>query len=166
MRKTSKVLILMLLIACFSAGSCCAADIVGINDLIEQSAVRDDAEVTVQGEAIGEALERGDHVWINLNDGTNAIGIWTTRDAAQQIRVYGDYKHRGDIVRVTGIFHRACTEHGGDVDIHCSNIQIVESGHIITEKVADTTVPAAAVLLVITLSLILAYIKFSPKRKR
>ena len=120
-----------------------------INDLIEKAFAMENKEVTVQGETIGEALERDEYAWININDNTNAIGVWVKLDELTQIKYYGDYKNKGDIVKVTGVFHRACTEHGGDVDIHCSKIEIVETGHPMNDLISSHKI-------IITLSLVLA----------
>ena len=114
------IFILGLIPLCFAA----TEDITEINGLVENAFELDGKQVTVQGEAIGEVLERGEYSWININDTTNAIGIWAKQSDINQIQHYGDYKHKGDIVRITGEFHRACPEHGGDVDIHLSLIHI------------------------------------------
>jgi hypothetical protein len=45
------------------------------------------------------------------------------------IKYYGDYHNIGDSVRVTGVFNRACKEHGGDMDIHCDSIEVVSNGY-------------------------------------
>ena len=127
MLKNKKILILVFLISILCIVTCYASGTVPINDLIEKAFAMENKEVTVQGETIGEALERDEYAWININDNTNAIGVWVKLDELTQIKYYGDYKNKGDIVKVTGVFHRACTEHGGDVDIHCSKIEIVEN---------------------------------------
>ena len=98
---------------------------------------------------------RGDYAWITVNDdaysmpqqgdpgkraqpggrGTFAgysnwgIGIWVTREQAEQISFCGGYKGRGDTVRVTGVFNRACSEHGGDTDIHATTLLLMEKGY-------------------------------------
>lgn len=51
-----------------------------------------------------------------------------TREQAKEISFCGGYKGRGDTVRVTGVFHRACPEHGGDTDIHATTLLLVEKG--------------------------------------
>ncbi len=139
----------------------CAAseNIVKINDLIEQSVSFDNTEVTVQGEAIGEALERGEYTWININDTTNAIGIWVKSSDIDQIQFYGDYKHKGDTVKITGEFHRSCPEHGGDIDIHCTNIDIVEPGSVIKEPLSQNKVIIAVSVILITAVISAVYLK-------
>jgi hypothetical protein len=143
-----KIIILILIIAYLLSVSCTAADVTEINMLAENAAALDKTEITIQGELIGEALERGEYAWININDTTNAIGVWVKLSDIDQVQFYGDYKHKGDVVRITGIFNRACPEHGGDVDIHCVNIKIVKKGYPVTENVSLNKIISAAVLII------------------
>jgi len=106
-----------------------------INALIENAKELDGKEVTVQGEAIGERMDRGDYSWVNINDGTNAIGLWIEKSEAEKITCYGTYKFKGDMVHVTGIFYRACSEHGGEADLHGGSVVIAEEGYYVAEKI-------------------------------
>lgn len=152
MRKISEILMLSILFLILIPFNCAGAeDIIRINDLIENSLTLDKTEVSVQGEAIGETLERGDYVWVNINDTTNAIGIWVKKSDAERISYYGDYKHKGDTVKFSGIFHKACREHGGDVDIHSDNVKIIKAGGIVKEKVPTEKVAVTLSLLLITI---------------
>lgn len=127
---------------------------IGSGDLVERMKEYDGMTVTFTGEAVGEAMVRGDHAWIHLNDdayyaknieegaplgGQNSgMPVWVSADLAAKIRVFGDYKHEGDVVRVTGVFHDACAEHGGDTDIHAESLEIVRPGR----RVVDEPKPA------------------------
>jgi hypothetical protein len=73
-------------------------------------------------------MKRGEYTWINVHDGANAIGVWLPTSEAIKITYAGSYKCQGDIVRITGEFHSACSRHGGDLDIHASKLEIVEIG--------------------------------------
>jgi len=166
MRKNSKILILVLLFVILFTVPCAASDnITKINDLIENSIALNNTEVTVQGEVIGEALERGKYAWINVNDTTNAIGIWVKKSDIDQIHFYGDYKHKGDIVKITGVFYKACSEHGGDVDIHCANIEIVETGYSIKEQLSPKKVIITLLLVLITTIILVVYLKLKKKSR-
>lgn len=147
MRKTAKSLILLLVAALLLAVPCAAAgNSVSISELIERSAALEGTQVTIQGEAIGEALERGEYGWLNLADGTGATGVWVRQSDLARIRFYGDYKHKGDVVRVTGTFHGACAEHGGDFDVHASALTMVEAGHPVTRALSGGKLAASAAL--------------------
>lgn len=165
MLKISRALISVLMIFCLCFSAYAAADQRTISDLIEDASVLDGAEVTIEGEVIGEALERGDYAWINVSDGTNAIGVWVMRSQITQIEYYGDYKHKGDTVRVIGVFRKACTEHGGDVDIHCTQIAIVENGYTVHKAISDSSMIAAGILLVVACTITVVYIRLVKKPK-
>lgn len=112
-----------------------AADSFTVNELIENTYKYDGRMVVLEGEAIGEVLERGEYSWINVSDGSNAIGFWLETTEAGKIAFFGDYKHIGDTVRITGTFSRNCPEHGGDVDIHCKTLEIVKKGIVVEERI-------------------------------
>jgi len=110
---------------------------VSINDLISQSHAYDNKTVTIQAEVILEVLERDEFAWINVNDGTNAIGIYLPIEMVKDLDVFGDYNHKGDIVLVEGLFTRNCDDHGGEIDIHATKLTIVEEGYKVTHEVSS-----------------------------
>jgi hypothetical protein len=129
-----------------TAGVASGAERVSIVRLIDQMRKYDGKEITIQGEVIGERMVRGDHAWITVNDDrysrqnleeggqfvgmSNAgMGVWVETPETDPIEFYGVYKNKGDIVTVTGIFHRADPEHGGDTDIHATAVEVVQQGH-------------------------------------
>lgn len=132
-----------------------------ITDLIEKTAYWDGKTVTLSGEAIGEILERGNYAWVNINDGTNAIGLWMKLEDAKKITFFGDYKHTGDTVEATGIFYRACTEHGGDIDIHCSDVKIVKKGYEQKEEISKNKMIIAGILSVTALFFIYGFFRMN-----
>ncbi len=146
MRKVIKTFLISALTAVYFTISAAAADIFKINDLIENISGFNEKQVIVEGEAIGEILQRDEYAWVNINDGSNAIGIWLTSGDAEKITAFGDYKHIGDTIRITGTFSRDCKEHGGDVDIHSNNIEIISKGYTVKEEIGHEKVVAAAVL--------------------
>jgi len=166
MCKTLKTLtITILLSACFIISAAAKEELVTINDLVENALSYDRQTVTVEGEAIGEALERGEYSWVNISDGTNAIGIWMKKEDADSLEYFGDYKHIGDTIQVTGVFSRDCSEHGGDVDIHCSSLKIVKSGHSVSNTVSSTKIIIAAILSFFAVLLAYFYRAKTKKRK-
>ncbi|MEM1485878.1 hypothetical protein V6615_13550 [Oscillospiraceae bacterium PP1C4] len=148
-------LLLILSIQVFADGK-----VTEINSLIENAKQYDGKTITVQGEAIGEPLERNNYCWVNINDGTNAIGIWLKSEDAQQVEKFGDYKNKGDIILVSGVFHRACAEHGGEADIHNQNMQVLKKGYAVEEQISHSRVIFAVILLAALLSVIFIIHKF------
>lgn len=104
------------------------ADAVAASELIEHARALDGERVVFQGEAVGEVFPRGGHSWINLSDGTAAIGIWVEASSIPEDAKLGSWKGKGAVFRVAGTFHRACVEHGGDLDIHADTFVLVFAG--------------------------------------
>jgi hypothetical protein len=115
----------------------------------------DGQRVTYEGEVIQDLMRRGDHAWVNLNDGQNAIGIWVRAESLRAIRFSGSYDHQGDWVEVTGVFHAACPEHGGDVDLHAEDLSVVQSGGPTPHPVRGGDVAVALASLAATALLLL-----------
>jgi len=106
----------------------CYAPPLSSTELINKAKEYDGKSVVYTGEVIGDVMVRGDFVWVNLNDGENAIGIWLDKEAAKEIQFTGSYRAKGDRLEVTGVFHRVCIQHGGDVDIHAQGIRKITPG--------------------------------------
>ncbi|MBI5145378.1 MAG: DNA-binding protein [Candidatus Omnitrophica bacterium] len=100
-------------------------------ELINHAKDYDGKEVTYAGEVIGEVMCRGDFAWINLNDGQGAIGVWVDKALSAEIHFAGSYQAKGDWVEVSGIFQRACPEHGGDLDIHARELKKITPGYLV-----------------------------------
>ena len=47
--------------------------------------------IVYAGEVIGDVMVRGDFVWVNINDGENAIGVWLDKELAREIQFTGSY---------------------------------------------------------------------------
>lgn len=126
-----------------------------LNDLIENGKAYDGKKVMVSGEALLEPLEREDGTWININDGTNAMGLWMSKEDAKLIKRFGDYHGKGDILKVEAVFNRACQAHGGDMELHVTRVIHVESGYEFEHQVQ----PSDALTL-IALSAVMATLAF------
>jgi len=165
MQKYIKTLIWVLLFTSTLSFKVSAQSFTDINELIEKAKEYNGQEVTIQGEAIGESMKRGNNSWININDGTNAIGIWLDRDIAEEILFYGNYKCKGDTVKITGIFNRACKEHGGEADLHSSSFEIVKNGYEVKELISPVKIIIAVILTVFTVVLMLILDKVIKNRR-
>jgi len=159
MRKSFKTLIVIFLLTFPLSLNAKAEDVTEINNLVENAKELDGRVVIVQGEAIGERMDRGDYSWVNINDGTNAIGIWLDKSEAIKILNYGNYKYKGDTVKITGIFNRACREHGGEADLHTGSIKILEEGHPVKEHISSTKKITAVILSSFALLFLIYFFK-------
>ncbi len=134
-------------------------------ELVEDSEVWDGRRVEFQGEIIGEAMVRGEWAWIHINDDAYQLrnieegaepggyntghAVWIDADRLKDVVHYGDYHNEGDIVRVAGVFNAACAQHGGDMDIHADNLEVVRRGRRVVDPISPTKAWWAAVLSVV-----------------
>jgi hypothetical protein len=119
---------------------------VPIKDLIENMKKYDGKTVTIGGEAIGDLMVRGTHAWFTVDDdpysnksieaggalvgmSNMSMSVWADMTDTENIKILGGYKNKGDQVTVTGVFHRACQQHGGDTDIHAFSVEVIRPGH-------------------------------------
>lgn len=109
-------------------------------ELINNAKEYDGKSVSYSGEVIGDIMARAQGVWVNVNDGKNAIGVWTSKELIKDITHAGSYSENGDIVEITGVFHRSCREHGGELDIHAQTITKISSGRIIAHEITTKTI--------------------------
>lgn len=165
-------LLLVLVLGALALGGCREADNPQVSPnepssggLVDAPKEWDGKTVSFTGEAIGEAMVRGDKAWIHLNDdayylenveegahlgGYNTgMAVWIDASLAKQIQFFGDYKHEGDVAKVSGVFNAACAEHGGDMDIHATSLEILTSGRDAKDPVKTDKVVWAVVLALI-----------------
>jgi hypothetical protein len=133
--------------------------------LIKDAKAYDGKEIVYEGEAIGDVMRRGkQYAWINVNDGDNALGIWAPWEFAKGITNLGSYKYKGDLLKITGQFNRACIDHGGDLDVHAQKIEILQKGRRRVEYLNIQKVLLAIILGILILILWVVNI-FSNRRK-
>ena len=125
----------------------CFAQPLSSTELIKNARQYDGKVVVYEGEVIGDIMLRQDFAWINVNDGENAIGIWLPASLVKETSYTGSYKSKGDVLEITGIFHRSCTEHGGDLDIHGQAIRKITSGRLVQERLNPGKRNLAIILL-------------------
>lgn len=149
-----------------SAIDCYAQTTVTSTELIERAKELNGQEVLYHGEAVGEAMARGEHFWINLNDGENAVGVWVPNNFLSLISFTGSYKAKGDWLEVKGIFNRACAMHGGDLDIHAITLIKARAGRIVSEPLVERKHTVVIILLgALICLLILWLLKKKPSKE-
>jgi hypothetical protein len=142
----SLVIIMALFSLAFFCGGAEADTRIPIKDLIENMKEYDGQTVTIGGEAIGDLMVRGTHAWFTVDDdpysnksieaGGQLVGmsnmsmsVWAAKTDTEGMKILGGYKNKGVQVTVTGVFNRACHEHGGDTDIHAFSVEVIRPGH-------------------------------------
>jgi hypothetical protein len=146
-------------------------------ELVETPREFDGETIEFTGEVIGEVMVRGEYAWIHLNDdaymlrnveegaelgGYNTgMPIWLPANEAENIVFVGGYKYQGDIAEVTGTFNAACSQHGGDMDIHATSLKVVTPGR----RALDPVHPWK-IVLALGLALTAAGLWFADRRAR
>jgi len=124
---------------------------VSSEELVENPADWDGVTVTFEGEAIGEAMVRGENAWIHINDdaytaasveagarlsGFNAgMPVLLPAEAAARIEQFGSHKTQGDYVKVVGVFRAASPEQGGEMLIEGDSLEVLRRGAAVTDPV-------------------------------
>jgi len=184
MRKAAALVLLSTLFLLALAGTLSASvaftpgERVPIKDLIENMKKFDGKVVTIQGQVVGDGMVRGANAWVTIDDdpfsnksleeGGALVGmsnismsVWAPSPDVEPISFYGGYKNKGDTVRVTGVFHRACPEHGGDTDIHATSFEVLRQGRGIVHSIQYPKLIA-----VILLSAVIALLWYALKIRR
>jgi hypothetical protein len=165
-----KIVLLMSLVCLLWIGTlpAMAEDIqhVTLNQLVEESKTFDGKTVIVTGEALTEAMERGEYAWVNINDGTNAMGVFMPIESVKAIKSYGNYHRYGDQIEIEAVFNRSCVQHGGDMELHLVKYLSVVPGHDREMPVKTLNLLIAVILTIMTGALVVYYLKISGQFSR
>jgi len=145
--KKNFALTLIILFLIFSPQTTAFSQSLSSSELIKNAKQYDGKIVIYSGEVIGDVMLRGEFAWVNINDGQNALGVWMSAALAKEIKFTGNYKSRGDRLEMVGVFHRACLEHGGDLDIHAQSLRKIGNGRIVKEKLNFDKTSLSLILL-------------------
>ena len=153
-------------------------------ELHECPRVYDGVEVAYEGEVIGAVLARGDGAWAQLNDdvyagdlgplpahgrfrgGNAGLGVHLPRTLADEVAWVGGPTARGDVLEVTGTFHRVDADSGEVAVLRADEGRVVRRGQPINEvALADRRVVGSAAALA-TLALLTAEPLIRRRRQR
>lgn len=156
------MLCIALLAAAAATCPALAQETVTSTALTRRADAYDQAIIVYEGEVVGDIMKAGQYAWLNLVDDSAGIGAWMPFEWAARIKFVGRYGVQGDIVRVRGRFHRACAEHGGDLDIHAADIQVIARGRLVPQRV-EREKAQLTILLFICLCLAWIYLRLKHK---
>lgn len=139
------------------------------SDLIECPQLYDGRKVVYEGEVVRAILRRGDRAWVQVNDdayaldlgplpehrtavgGNSGIAVSIPAESATQLRHVGRHQQQGDVIRVSGTFHRADRADGGGPTIQAATVVISRFGHRFD---LDVSRPRAAVAALLGLAVV------------
>jgi len=133
MKRVCAVLMMLALAALIAAPVCATAaqpPVLSTTELVENSYKWDGKTVSFKGEVLEDLMVREDGTWMNLSDDNNtAMGVFVPKGVAMPLISHmEDYRTVGDVVLITGVFHRVCVQHQGETDIHALYVTVVTPG--------------------------------------
>ncbi len=130
-----------------------ASTLVDVAELLTEADAYDLVQVTVVGEIVGDYGDRGDVVWVQLNDdaythqppgsmrqlaGTNTgISVRLSGISLEDFGSPGGHGVRGPIVEVTGVFRNLHPQLGGLTFIDATDVILVEQSVATPESGPD-----------------------------
>ena len=121
---------------------------VTITDLVTERFKLTGQSVRFDGEVVGNMMnaDRG-HKWVLVADGGETISVYMKDADVEQLENFGGYGIVGDKVRIVGVFHVECMTHDSDIDVHATEVKLIEKGGPVEEPASpEPLVPALIVL--------------------
>lgn len=132
-RKQKLFFILSLCLSCvfyFLSSEKSFAAVISGKDLANHIEDYDGKRIEFEGEVIGDIMPRGEFAWVNIRDTSDfAIGVWLLTSLARDIQTTGNFKFKGDTVKIKGIFYKNCPIHDSELDIHADSLAIKSKGY-------------------------------------
>lgn len=114
-----------------------------MSSLLADPGIYDQHVVTIVGEIVGDYGERGDVIWVQVNDdpyvdrplaqwgrlagGNNGISVRLEDVSLEDFGPPGGHGVRGPVVQVTGVFHHIDPERGGLIFIEAADVVLVDA---------------------------------------
>jgi hypothetical protein len=135
-----------------------------ISDMINNPNMYNGKFLTVQGQAVGSIMRRGDYAWVNMTDGAQSLGFWMPYALAKEIKYTTSYDFKGDLLTVEGTFVAMSLKHDGDMEFDVSKIvKIVPGGKVFHEINFDRVIFLIVISAVAFVLWILKRRFFAPK---
>lgn len=133
------------------------AESVSLGSLIDQPDKYDQKTITFEAEVIGEPLSTESGNWFNVTCGSYHIGIFfKDKNLINQLKYWGSYRQRGDIVQVKGVFYKNCPVHN-QLGVHLVSLELVKRGMDVSHPVSPDKIKFAFLSFVICLTMAAVY---------
>lgn len=118
------------------------------------------SDVSFSGEVVGDIMNAGEgYKWLNLRGSSNAVlSVYATDDQVSLIQYMGDYHDTGTTLRIAGTYHIACPEHEGELDVHATSAEVVDSGGPVTRMVSPAKFGLATGLCALAVMVLAAFL--------
>lgn len=162
--------LLTALVVCASLGDASVAAAgssvsVSVVDLVERAVDYAGQTVTVEGELVGDyGVRSGQWMWTQLNGDSYVasplreggsvstanigVGVRMPVDAARNLDPPGGYRHRGPVVRITGVWRYHDPSRAGETYLDVTSLTVMEPGRRLSEDTAPLSIVVGVLLLV------------------
>lgn len=149
---TTLSVLLMVLWGSYAVPADAAAPSVSSTELITHGKHFNGMAIIYTGQVVGPPIQHGASDWINVTDGSFALGVLIPQKDLSTIRRFGNYWQVGTEVKVFGVFHNADPRAGGETDIRAEKIVAIAPGHPVRHPTPDwleilTPITASCALL-------------------
>ena len=138
-----------------------AGEVVSLKEVLSNPDYYHNKEITFIGEVVGEPLDDNGNTWINVLDGNYHIGVYIDNinfryPLVEDIKHFGTFKTKGDIVKIKGIFHKNCPMHSSR-DVHIYSLHVEKEGFYFNRPISSLKKEALFKLAIICLTLAVIY---------
>jgi hypothetical protein len=149
---------ILMLICLFSLTGWAQSYEVSLAKLIETPEKYDKKKVLFNAEIIGEPLNAKEGSWFNVQSQNYNMGIFL-KDYANidKITYWGDYKRKGDIVGIEGIFYKNCPV-SDQRAVHLIGLEVVRPGKEVKHLISTEKKKFALIGFVIFLTIGVIYL--------
>jgi hypothetical protein len=158
--KNKNSVIIFLLLIFFIAGSNLYADTqqISLADLISSPDQYDKRKILFKSEIIGDLLNTKEGSWFNVRSQNYNMGIFLKDQSnIDKITYWGDYKRKGDIVEIKGVFYKNCPI-SNQRAVHLVDLEVVKQGKELIHPISIEKKKAALIGFVIFLTIGIIYL--------
>lgn len=131
---------------------------VSLAKLIETPEKYDKKKVLFKSEIIGDLLNTKEGSWFNVQSQNYNMGIFLKyHSSIDKITYWGDYKRKGDIVEIEGIFYKNCPI-SNQRAVHLVDLEVVKQGKELIHSISIGKKKAALISFVIFLTIGIIYL--------
>lgn len=128
-----------------------------IGSLLNEPARWSGLEVKIKGEIVGNVLKgKGGSFWVNISDGSGAVGVYLPAKLVKSLEMESwkgsNYSMKGTELMIKGVFNSACSEHGGDLDLHALEVRVISGSRPIHHSLSVLKVGLALFLFFLALA--------------
>lgn len=152
------------------------------SEVIECPEAFDGHVVTYVGEVIGDVLHRDGGAWVLMNDDAYALevgpldshgefrgynsglSVWLDGETAELADQPGGPRWRGDVLRVTGVVHRADPADGGGLTVRAFDGEVLADAEPLSRPVNRPQAVAAVLLSLVAIGTVI-YERVSSRRR-